>query len=212
MQRKNNLLMPIKSTVGNVLRRSMFTRGRSNFMGTSNSKSTLASTFSSCEHFSTKNIPYAKGKRRAFAMIMAVVVMIVIASITMFTLMQTSHTVKRTADLYLYEQAELHTKSAIEYTLFEIARTGCVNNTLNFTLNTIYDINVSTRYVYTEANTNFVAPIINCAEYIGATTTGSYIQTDEQNGSVLMDIVVTVKPADTGTDTIRYTRRTIQKL
>lgn len=156
------------------------------------------------------NFPYTQAKRRGFAMIMAVIVMIVIATITMFTLMQSAQTVKRTADLYLYEQAELHTKSAIEYALFEIARTGCVNNTLNFTLDSIYDINISTRYVYTGLTKN--TDLVDCVEFIGATTTGTYIITPEQDGSVLMDIVVTVKPADTGTDTIRYTRRTIQKL
>lgn len=159
MQRKNNLLMPLKSPTNH----------------------------------------------NGFAMIIAVIVMITIATIIMFTLSKSTQTVKRTADSYLYEQAELHTKSAIEYALFRIAGEGCINN-LNFTLDTIYDVNITARYVYTGATTN-VAGTTNCNEYINP-----YITTNEQNGSVLMDIVISIDSADTGTDPIRYFRRTIQKL
>ena len=175
-------------------------------MMSNNSKTTLGSILNSREHFSSKKIPYVQAKRSGFAMIMAVIVMIVIATISMFTLMQTSHTVKRTADLYLYEQAELHTKSAIEYALFKIAKDGCYNN-LNFTLDTLYNVDINMRYVYSNATTN-VAATLNCAEFIGT----PYVSTQEQNGSVLMDIVVDVNSTVTGSDVIRYTRRTIQKL
>ena len=139
-------------------------------------------------------------------MIMAVVIMLVVATITMFTLLQTGQTVKRTADLYLYEQAELHTKGAIEYALFKIAEGGCYNN-LNLTLDSIYDINITMSYVYSGAMTN-VAGGTNCDEFIS----GPYISSPEQNGSVLMDIVVNISATNTGTDPIRYTRRTLQKL
>ena len=139
-------------------------------------------------------------KRNAFAMIMAIIVMIVIATISMFTLMQTSQTVKRTADIYLYEQAELHTKSAIEYALFKIAQNGCQNNlTLQLPNSTdpIYDINITMRYSYDGTGT--------CTKFATVTT-------PEQNGSVLMDISVNISSKNTGTDPIRYFRRTIQKL
>ncbi|MCF6330368.1 MAG: hypothetical protein L3I99_02320 [Sulfurimonas sp.] len=175
MQRKNYILVPIKSTLG--------------------------STLSSREHFSTKNIPYAQAKRSGFAMIMAVVVMIVVATIMMFTLKQTTQTAKTTADIYLYEQSILHTKSAIEYALFRIAENnttaGCLNNLL-FQLPP-YNINITMRYVFT--------PVIsNCDSYI------SSIVTPEQNGSVLMDIRVSVDSDDTGSEPITYFRRTMQKL
>jgi len=144
-----------------------------------------------------------------FALISAIIVMLVVASITTFTLMQTSQGAKRTTDIYLYEQAELHTKSIIEYALFVIARDGCQNN-LNFTVDSIYNVNVDMRYVYTNNTTNTAGTA--CAEYIGTSTPTGYIQTDDQNGSVLMDITISVAPADTGSDTLRYFRRTIQKL
>jgi len=124
--------------------------------------------------------------------------MIVVATIMMFTLRQTTQTAKRTADLYLYEQAELHTKSAIEYALFIIAQNGCQND-LNLTLDTIYDINISMRYIYNP-------PQVGCTSYISTLTA------PEQNGSVLMDISVSVDTLNTGAEPIRYFRRTIQKL
>ncbi len=158
---------------------------------------TLGSIFSSREHFSSKNIPYAKAKRRGFAMISAIVIMLVVASIATFTLMQTSQSIKKTADVYLYEQAELYTKSAIEYALFEVAKAGCVDN-LHFTLGTIYDINIDMRYSYT------ITPV-GCTSFATVTS-------PKQNGSVLMDITVQVDANDTGSDPLRYFRRTIQKL
>lgn len=190
MQRKNDLLMPKNSNI----------------------RRTSGSTLTSGKLFFTKKVPSRQA--RGFAMIMSVIVMIVVATIIMFTLSQTAQTIKKTADVYLYEQAELHTKGAIEYTLYKIAQQGCVNNNIVFTLDTIYDVNVSTRYVYTEANTNILNPLINCNEFIGANTIppSAYIQTEEQNGSVLMDISISVSSANTGSDPIRYTRRTIQKL
>ena len=69
---------------------------------------------------------------------------------------------------------------------------------------TIYDANVTMSYVYTEATTNVAGDA--CNEYI------SYINTPEQNGSVLMDITVTINDASVASEPIRYFRRTIQKL
>ena len=178
MQRKDCLLDALGLTIGNIFRRKMFTGSQNRAKCTSR----------------------LRRSKPAFAMITAIIVMMVIATITMFTLMQTGQTVKRTADLYLYEQAELHTKSAIEYALFIIAKDGCKNN-LNLQLpdaaNPIYDISINMRYSYDGTGT--------CNKFATVTT-------DEQNGSVLMDISVNVTSANTGTDPLRYFRRTIQKL
>ena len=171
------------------------------------SRRTSGSILTSGKLSFTKKVPSRQS--RGFALITAIIVMLVVSSIISFTLMQTAQSVKKTADIYLYEQAELHTKSIIEYALFVIARDGCTNN-LNFTLDTIYDVNVDMRYIYTGLTTNVAGT--NCAEYIGAASPTGYIVTDEQDGSVLMDISIAVTPAFTGSDTIRYFRRTIQKL
>lgn len=138
--------------------------------------------------------------KNAFAMIMAVAVMIVVATIMIFTLKQTTQTAKRTADMYLYEQAELHTKSAIEYALFKIAEQGPCFQVAPFTIDNIYDINVTLRYVYKNN------PCGGSSDYITS------IEADEQNGSVLMDVRVSVDANISGSEPITYFRRTIQKL
>lgn len=134
----------------------------------------------------------------AFAMIMAVGVIIVVATIMLLSLNTTAITSKRTIDQYFYEQVELHTKSAIEYALYEIARDGCEDNLFINNLDGLYDINISMRYIGTSPS--------GCTDYI------DNLSTEEQNGSVLMDVTVTVPTSVTGAEPIRFFRRTIQKL
>lgn len=142
-------------------------------------------------------------KKNAMAMIMAIAVIVVLGTIMALSLSLTSQTTKRTTDIYLYEQSALYAKSAAELALLDIAENGC-QNTFNTDFDgTIYDANITMRYIYTEANTNVAGA--SCNEYIN----NPYIQTDEQNGSVLMDITVST---DVGSEPIRYFRRTIQKL
>lgn len=140
-------------------------------------------------------------KRGAFAMIMAIIVIIVISTIMTLSLSLTSETSKRTTDIYLYEQAELVAKSAVELTMLEIAQNGCLTApfTPTFDANTtaLFDVTVNTQYIYTGA-------VGGCTSYFNITT-------PEQNGSVLMDAVVSTKVGIT-TEPIRYFRRTIQKL
>lgn len=143
-------------------------------------------------------------KRGAFAMIMAIIVIIVISTIMALSLSLTSETSKRTTDMYLYEQAELVAKSAVELTMLEIAQrdptTNCLNTfTPTFDANTtaLFDVNVNMQYIFTNG-------VVGCTPYFNITT-------PEQNGSVLMDVVVSTKAGIT-TEPIRYFRRSIQKL
>ena len=163
MQRKNNLLMPLKS------------RGR-----------------------------------KAFAMIMAIIVLIVIGGLMAFSLSLVAQTGKRTTDIYLYEQAVLVSKSAAELALLDIAQANpCTITTRNYVMdlngdgntnNDIYDVNVTLKYVYSAPSPCGVGNVNNYFENI---------TTEEQNGSVLMDITVTTNE---GSEPIRYFRRSIQKL
>jgi hypothetical protein len=142
-------------------------------------------------------------KRSGFAMIMAIIVILVISTIMALSFSLTAETTKRSVDLYLYEQAVLHSKSATELALLDIAQNGCINSK-NITFpdesgNSVYDANITMRYVYTGT--------------VGACTDYFNITTPEQNGSVLMDITVSVRSdANIATEPIRYFRRTIQKL
>jgi type II secretory pathway pseudopilin PulG len=134
--------------------------------------------------------------RSGFAMILAMGVIVILASIMALSLSMTSQTTKQTTDLYLYEQAVLLSKSATEYALLRISQNnGCLPTINSFTLDGIYDINITLRYIGT-------APSV-CTDYI------SDLQTDEQNGSVMMDVTVST---DAATEPIRFFRRSIQKL
>ena len=142
-----------------------------------------------------------KSVRSGMAMIMAIAVIVIMAGIMALSLSMTSVTTKRTADLYLYEQAVLLSKSATEYALLRIAQDGpCSHeNDLNFRQDGIYDINITNRYVYT-------APPAGCLNNPITVTT------PEQDGSVIMDVAVSVTDTSISTEPIRYFRRTIQKL
>ena len=138
-----------------------------------------------------------KLKRSGFAMIMAIIVVIVIGGLMAFSLSLVANTGKRTTDLYLYEQTVLYSKSVAELALLDIAQGGPCTTITPYTLGGIYDVNVTLKYVYTAPS-----PCVAADTYFTVTT-------PEQNGSVLMDITVTTRE---GTEPIRYFRRVMQKL
>ena len=160
-----------------------------------------------------------RNSRKGMAMIMAIAVIVIISTIMALSMSMTAQTTKKTADLYIYEQAILLSKSAAEYALLRIATDNnlthpCNTNTsanklkLNFSpdldgdgVDDYYDINISLQYIYTSipANCN--------SDDIFAT-----VNTPEQNGSVLMDITVSVTDKNVVSEPIRYFRRSIQKL
>jgi len=136
--------------------------------------------------------------RSGFAMIMAIAVIVIISTIMAVSLTLTTQTGKRTTDLYLYEQAVLYSKSAAELALLDIAQNGCTNN-FDTTFDGIYDANVSMKYIYT-------GTVTGCDDYFNITT-------HEQNGSVLMDITISIRDGSNITsEPIHYFRRSIQKL
>jgi hypothetical protein len=144
-----------------------------------------------------------KKQRGGFAMIMAITVVVVISTIMALSLNMTSETTKRTTDIYLYEQAILYSKSAAELALLDIAKKApcSVSNFRTDFDGSIYDANVTLRYVYTNASTICASGV----DYFD-------IKTPEQNGSVLMDITITINDPTIVSEPIRYFRRSIQKL
>lgn len=140
--------------------------------------------------------------REGMAMIMAVAVIVIIATIMALALSLTTLTAKRTTDVYLHEQAVLLSKSAAEYALLKIAQDGPCTHTsdLNFSHDSTYNISIAIKYIYTAPS-----PCTNAQTYTTVTT-------PEQNGSVLMDITVSVNDSTVASEPITYFRRTIQKL
>jgi len=143
----------------------------------------------------------SKKQRDGFAMIMAISFLVIISTILAMTLTLGTKTAKKTTDLYIYEQSVLMSKSAAEYALLRISESApCSITNLNFTQDSIYNIDIDILYIYANS------PCANVND--------DYFQisTPESNGSVLMDITVSVDDINVSSETIRYFRRSIQKL
>ncbi|UCM99885.1 hypothetical protein LCX93_10210 [Sulfurimonas sp. SWIR-19] len=137
------------------------------------------------------------------AMIMAIAVIVIIATIMALAISLTSQTTKRTTDTYLYEQSVLLAHSAAEYALLRISQSPpCSNLDTTFTQDALYNITINLRYIY-DSN----APCLSNGGTLYTTIT-----TPEQNGSVLMDITVDVNDTTVATEPVRYFKRTLQKL
>jgi type II secretory pathway pseudopilin PulG len=151
--------------------------------------------------------------RSGIAMIMAIAVIVIVSTLMALAISMSSKTSKDTIDLYLYEQSVLLAKSAAEYTLLRISLDNnetnpCNVTSLNFSPDLdgdgtadFYDINVTVKYSYT----SYPATCPASVRFAPVTT-------PEQNGSVLLDIAVSVDDTTVTTEPIRYFRRTIQKL
>ena len=150
-----------------------------------------------------------RAHRPAFAMIMAITVIVIMATIMALGMMLTAQTTKRTTDLYLYEQAVLEAHSAAEYSLLKIAEDGpCTHfNDLSFTQDHIYKIQIINRFVYTNP---LPAGCVNDGS--ANDNVFAIVTTPEQNGSVLMDVSVSVTDPTVASEPIRYFKRSIQKL
>jgi len=148
----------------------------------------------------------SKLTKNGMAMIMAIMVIVIIGTIMALSIAMTSLTTKSTNDLYLYEQSVLLSKSATEYALLRVAEDNNDSDPCNykgnsFTQDDIYDINISIKYAYKSFPTSCTSNL----RYLTVTT-------DEQNGSVLIDVSVSVTKSSVTTEPIRYFRRSIQKL
>ena len=151
------------------------------------------------------------------AMIMAIAVIVIIATIMALSVSLTSQTTKRTTDVYLYEQSILLAHSAAEYALLRISQNPpCTNLNTTFTQDTLYNITINLRYIYYDDPTT---PLVNEAQAVCNALTApnrgrlyTTVTTPEQNGSVLMDITVDVNDTTVASEPIRYFKRTLQKL
>jgi hypothetical protein len=151
--------------------------------------------------------------RSGLAMIMAILVIVIFATIMGLAIRLSTTTSKNTVDLYLYEQAQLLAKSAVEYTLLRISLDNNSTNPCNVTAlnfspdldedgnSDFYTVNVAVRYSYT----SYPATCPVTARF-------AQVSTPEQNGSVLIDVSVSVNDTNVTTEPIRYFRRTVQKL
>jgi len=151
-------------------------------------------------------------QRKGIAMIMAITVIVIIGTIMALSMAMTAETTKRTSDLYLYEQSILLSKSATEYALLQIAENPpCSDLNTTFLQDGFYTIDIQMQYIYYDDPTTG----LNEAQALCTANGGTLyapVETPEQDGSVIMDIAVSVADTTVSTEPIRYFRRTIQKL
>ena len=63
-----------------------------------------------------------KSKKNGFAMLMAIVVLLVLATMMAVSISLTTKTTKRNLNTYVKNQAELYSKNAAEYALYKISK------------------------------------------------------------------------------------------
>ncbi len=140
--------------------------------------------------------------RKGFGMIQVILFMVILSTILTIMMKYASVTTKQTEDLYLKESAELFMQSAIELALFGISTHdrsgGCLNeiHIVSDDKRFFADINITNYYLFKTAGCD--------REKI--------IQTEESNGMVMMEVIVSSNDAHPkNTRPIRLTRRTMQR-
>ncbi len=137
--------------------------------------------------------------RKGFSLLLAIIVMITIATLMALMISLSSTTAKQTGDIYASEQTKLLAKSATELALLAISghnnSVNCIEN-INFTYQNSYDVNMSLYYIGKNLSCNPSHILDN------------NISTKESNATVIIDTYVTFKGSS---EPIRYHRRTIQK-
>jgi len=155
-------------------------------------------------------------QRSGFAMLMAIFVIVIVGTLMALMISLSTTSLKRTTNLYLNEQAMLLARSATEYALLSISGTdrtlGCLTN-INTTYDPqgagseIFDIAITIRYIGLSGG-NAANECTPAQNFI----VNSRVTTAESKGSALIDVVVTSDPTLNIGETIRYHRRTLQKL
>ncbi len=142
--------------------------------------------------------------RRGFTLLSAIFLMVLVATLMVLAFSLSSQTAKQTGDIYLQEQAQLLARSSTEFALLAISghdnSADCIEQiNLNYPQGApIFDINLTLYYIGNGLKCN--------TDHILDNT----IATNESNGTVLIDTLVSYTDPTTG-EPVRFTRRTIQK-
>jgi len=150
----------------------------------------------------------------AFSMLTAIIVILLMSSVSMYVLNTSASIVKSTTTQYQREQAMLYAKSFTEYAIMAIGandrNTNClddIDTTIGDVNNGGYRINVRVAYIGTNAEVN------NCST---ARKLYSNVATSSTPISVIIDTYVRYKDADhpeiSKAPWITYHRRTLQKI
>jgi len=160
-------------------------------------------------------------KRRGFALIAAIFLMLLLSMMLLKMLAFTADSNKRTLYEYLNEQAILLTYSATEYAVLAISGTDRATSGCLTTINASYpssgsdkmfDITTTIRYVWSDDPAFGADRLSNLPASCKGTNLHAQVQSPEEHGAALVDVVVK-SAAGLGLDEpIRFHRRTLQKL
>ncbi len=143
-----------------------------------------------------------KNLRNGFAMITAIIVILIISTILTLALSLTAQTSKSSIDLYVYEQANLLARAAGEYARLEIGKVApCTYTGDVFTTDSYYDITIDVNYAYD-----------NSVAICNPTDTHTATSQDIRFGTALIDITVEVNDATITSEPIRIFRRKLVEL
>ena len=144
-------------------------------------------------------------QRSGMAMFAAIAFLLIMATIMGLMVSMTTLTTKRGVDIYFQEQAHLLAKSATEFAMLAISgytrspANGCINDIHSSYMTDVYEVNTSIRYIglggICDASNSYIDDIV----------------TPESNGTVLIDVYVTIPSDKSGAEPVRFHRRTIQK-
>ncbi len=166
-------------------------------------------------------------KRRGFALITAIFLLVIISAMLTTMLSISSTTGQRTVNDYLNEQAVLLAYGATEQAILVISAVdpsvGCITTTGpdNYpTINPILTVETTIQYIWADGQTAPSGVDLNatsCKNYIhdGVGTANvpvGQLSTAESGGAVLIDVYVQSAATLGLNERIKYHRRTLQKL
>ena len=143
-------------------------------------------------------------QREAFSLIMAIVVIVLMATVAMLIMTMSGKMVKTTTAQYQQEQAILYAKSYTEYAIMAVMANDRNNTTC---LNTIYAV-VDNYTIRADISYILDAPVATCN-----TVLSSAVITPNSPLNIIVDVFVSYPDLDHPDDmNMTYHRRSLQKI
>ena len=158
-------------------------------------------------------------QRKAFSMITAIFVIVIMATVASFIMSLSSKMVKGTTTQFQREQAMLLSKSYTEYAIMAVmandrsATGACLRNITGNNILNSYNVNVSIAYIGNDGTdpANNTDSLLLCS---GATNAfAETVLTRESPLNVIIDVYVSYPDFDNPNDqNLTYHKRTLQKI
>lgn len=148
--------------------------------------------------------------RRGFSLVMAIIFLVLVATVGMLSLNTSAITAKQTSDIFLREQAELLAQSATELAILDLLQTDFSTDCpAGKTISSFFPGNEESNSLFeVKVKVERIFGVIGTCNKTGVTA----ISTSRSAGTVILDTTVeTIKDAR-NIPPVRFHRRTIQKL